>query len=772
MGGARAPLPSVEDRLVAVVGPRQGSGVLLTPHLTLTSAHLFDEHRAAAVIGPGGEAVLSEVVWSGDPDTYDVALLAAKRPVLPLTHVPPLRWGRCAGWQPMPRCQVLGFPQAQRYLVDRLEAAQVPGTLMPLAGRMRGRYVLHMDHHPPAPVPDGSPWAGLSGGPVFAGPLLIGIASGDPMGWQHASIESVPLSAVIDDAGFRKALLEHWPDAPAFEEVTSAYPEDLIYEPAYAKAVKAAYSRLEIFGLDELGPGDWDLDTAYFSLEAQSPRPSDPEPQDVPEPPGDPDPQGAVLKPQGAVLEPPGSPEPRRIEDLLGSRPRTVLRGEAGAGKTTLVWWLASHAVCRTLPEQLAELDGLVPFVVPMRSLAARGITSPTPSQLPKIARLPVDRPPDGWAGRVLEAGRGLLLVDGMDEIPQADRELARTWLAGLLRMYPRTRCLVTVRPLAVGSDWLDQEGFEELRLLPMGDEDIRSFAAAWHRAARLECDRYADEHWAKRQRDRLDKLEPELRHEFERNSVLRDLARTPLLCAVICALHRQWNGLLPKTRWDLYSAALNLMLARRDAHRRILKPEGIELTADESRQLLQRIAVWLVRNGRAELSREQAVRQLDLALRGLRRVRAQGATPVVLTYLLNRSGLLQEQAPDSIQFIHRTFQDYLAAKELQESDCLDELLLHAAEEQWQDVLRLAVGHCGRSEERRLIAGLTAAADAAPDRETEWPLRALAAHCALNAKYIEDDQYRQVWAGLERLLPARDQREAHFLGQDVVTAIP
>ncbi len=735
---------------MAVLGTRQGSGVLLTPELVLTSAHLFDAGDAVEVAAPDGDGpVPCDVVWSGDPDACDVALLVARRPVLPLRFPaplglpPPLRWGKCAGWQPMPRCQVLGFPQVQRYGPGELEAAQIPGTLMPLSGRMRGRYVLHADHHPPAPVPDGSPWAGLSGGPVFAGPLLIGIASGDPLGWQHSSIESVPLTAVIDEPGFRKALLEHWPDPPEFEEISSAYPEDLAYEPAYAKAVKAAYSRLEIFGLDELSSGDWDLDTAYLSLEAQC-----------------------------SPAARPGPPEPRgRIEDLLGSRPRTVLRGEAGAGKTTLVWWLASHAVCRTLPAQLAELDGLIPFVVPMRSLAARGITSPTPSQLPKIARLPVDRPPDGWAGRVLDAGRGLLLVDGMDEIPQADRELARKWLAGLLRMYPRTRCLVTVRPLAVGSDWLEQEGFEELRLLPLGDEDIQSFTGAWHRAARLECDRYADEHWARRQRKRLDALERELDREFRRNDVLRDLARTPLLCAVICALHRQRNGFLPETRWDLYSAALNLMLATRDIHRRIHQPEGIELTADEGRQLLQRIAVWLVRNGRAELTRAQAVRQLESALRGLRRVRAQGTAHAVLTHLLNRSGLLQERSPDSIQFIHRTFQDYLAAKELQESDCLDELLLHAAEEQWQDVLRLAVGHCSRSEEHRLVAGLTATADKAPDRETEWPLRALAAHCALNARYIEDEQYEQVWKGLRRLLPARDERELHALGRDVVAAL-
>ncbi|MEK8172006.1 NACHT domain-containing protein [Streptomyces sp. M19] len=54
---------------------------------------------------------------------------------------------------------------------------------------------------------------------------------------------------------------------------------------------------------------------------------------------------------------------------------------------------------------------------------------------------------PAGWADRVLAAGRGLLLVDGLDEIPERDRDRVRDWLTDLLIAYPGNLWLVTSRP-------------------------------------------------------------------------------------------------------------------------------------------------------------------------------------------------------------------------------------------------------------------------------------------------------------------------------------
>nr|WP_274030829.1 serine protease [Streptomyces sp. MMBL 11-1] len=720
------------DRTVVVSGIQQGSGVLLTDRLVLTCAHVV-KSGAVLIAHPAlPDRVRATVAWIDY--RLDVALLQAIEPVWP---VPPVRLGVVDTRQAIPGCEITGFPRVQRYGRDqRLEADQYTATVLPLAGRVRDLLVCDLDG-PPAPHPDDQPAAlsGLSGGPVFMGDVLLGVARQVPRQRDGRRVECVPLAPVLAARPFRLVYRRTGIDLRQ-ERVHGSFPRDLRYEAEYAQALGVAYRRTKIFGLDELSRHDaeWDLDTAYLSLEAQA------QDRAVPGPP--------------AAHAP---PLPQRVDALLADRPRVLLRGEAGAGKTTLLWWLAAHASARTLADALAPLNGLIPFVVPLRTLRARGGTFPGPAELSGAAGLVIDAAPEGWAGRVLESGRALLLVDGLDEVPPEDREQAHTWLAQLLARYPDTRCVATVRPLAVEPDWLRSEGFAELRLLPMRNEDIQAFVASWHRAALLS---EPDD------RARLDELEHGLSRQFDQNATLRDLARTPLLCAVVCALHRSRDGFLPETRWQLYRSALEMLLGHRDRRRRIGEPEGIELDVEESTQLLQRIAVWLVREGQSEFTREQALRQLGRALAGMERVRAQGPPERILTHLLNRSGLLQERTDDTYQFIHRTFQDYLAAKELVEDEHLNELLRHADEESWQDVILLAAGHCGRRELALLVDGLLDAglkqAEVSVERST---LHVLAALCEQHATWLDGAVRDRVHHSTAALFPPADADQAAVLSR-------
>ncbi|MER6769966.1 NACHT domain-containing protein [Streptomyces bacillaris] len=723
-----APLTHPADRTVAVFGARQGSGVLLTDRLVLTCAHVVGTDSAQVAHPANRDRNRATVAWIDH--RLDAALLLADEPVRP---VAPARLGMVSTRQAIPGCEITGFPRVQRYGPDRrLEADQYTATVLPLAGRLRDLLVCELDS-PPAAGPDDEPPAlsGLSGGPVFLGDVLLGIARQVPLQREGRRVEGVLIDQILTAEPLEDAYRRAGTQLRA-EYAHGNFPKDWQYEAEYAKALGVAYRRTKIFGLDELSRHDseWDLDTAYLSLEAQA-------------------------EAQHRISQ--GSPLPQRIDALLTDRPRVLLRGEAGAGKTTLLWWLAAHASARTLADDLAPLNGLVPFVVPLRTLRARGVTFPGPAELWSAAGLVVDAAPEGWAGRVLEAGRALLLVDGLDEVPPEDREQAHTWLSQLLARYPDTRCVATVRPLAVEPDWLRSEDFAELRLLPMRNEDIQAFVTSWHRAARLSEPDDAE---------RLDELERDLALQFDQNPTLRDLARTPLLCAVICALHRRRDGFLPETRWELYRSALGMLLGHRDRRRRIGDPEGVELDVEEHTQLLQRIAVWLVREGQSEFTRNQALRQLARGLVGMERVSAQGPPERILTQLLNRSGLLQERTDATYQFIHRTFQDYLAAKELVEDDHLNELLRHAEEETWQDVILLAAGHCGRRELAVLVSGLlTAGLRHETGTADRTAIHVLAALCAQHATWLDGPVRAAVRESTAALFPPADDSQVRSLAR-------
>ncbi|MGO4424768.1 NACHT domain-containing protein, partial [Streptomyces sp. MCAF7] len=150
---------------------------------------------------------------------------------------------------------------------------------------------------------------------------------------------------------------------------------------------------------------------------------------------------------------------PVPADRALSGHSRVLLRGVAGSGKTTLVQWLAVCAARQEPPRGMEQLIGRVPFVLPLRTIA-RQDTLPTPDRFLAAVHNPRHgAQPAGWADRVLSAGRGLLLIDGIDEIPERDRERTRVWLSDLLLAYPDNLWLVTSRPSAVADNWLETEG-------------------------------------------------------------------------------------------------------------------------------------------------------------------------------------------------------------------------------------------------------------------------------------------------------------------------
>ena len=68
------------------------------------------------------------------------------------------------------------------------------------------------------------------------------------------------------------------------------------------------------------------------------------------------------------------------------------------------------------------------------------------------------------------------------------------------------------------------------------------------------------------------------------------------------------------------------------------------------------------------------------------------------------------------IQFVHRTFRDYLAAKEVVDSGDLGLLIDHAHLDQWHDVVIMAVAHARPGERELILTDLLRGNTAARER--------------------------------------------------------
>ncbi|MFE1173464.1 NACHT domain-containing protein [Streptomyces sp. NPDC058773] len=453
---------------------------------------------------------------------------------------------------------------------------------------------------------------------------------------------------------------------------------DAAFETRYAHDTAALHNHLTIFGIDLThSPDSWPLDAAYLGLQVE---------------PGS---QDGEVTPDGAAGQ---DDPPLPAEQALSGRGKVLVRGVAGSGKTTLLQWLAVAAARDELPGALAGLRGRVPFLLPVRRFAREGLPSPD-TFLSAVGHRDAGAAPDGWTERVLAAGRALLLIDGIDEAPESEREQVRRKLGEWTARYPDNVWIVTSRPSAVPGNWLAGDGFSELSLAPMSREDVAAFIQRWHRAAAQRCP--AD-------LDRLGHYERTLLNAVRITRDLGRLATNPLMCGLLCALHRDRRGYLPHGRKELYDAALSMLLERRDRERAMVPTDGVELTRQPKVQLLQKLAHWMLVNGRSEMDQATAVDTLGRHLPAIPDAARQGGPEEVFRHLLNRTGLLREPTPGTVDFVHRTFQDYLAARAAVQRHDFGLLLEHAHHDDWEDVIRMAVALARPDECAALLDGLLA----------------------------------------------------------------
>lgn len=443
------------------------------------------------------------------------------------------------------------------------------------------------------------------------------------------------------------------------------------------------------------------------------------------------------------------------FEAWLADRPRLVISGRAGSGKTTVLQWLAVHAAQRAFTQAAGPLNGRTPFFIRLREYV--GADLPPPERfLDKVA--PMLAPKAGsWPREQMESGKALMLIDGVDELPEGQRPAAIAWLSQLTGLFPLAGYVVTTRPGALdvtgrpgttAMAQLQELGFEAAHLEAMDPVLVRQFVTQWHAAVK---DGLTDE----AARERLAAGEAKLIATIEHDRFLRDLADTPLLAGIICALNQHLKAQLPKRRGEIFETALT-MFRQRDLDRGIAGP--VQLDQAASNHLLGDLALWLVRNSAAEAS-EQASRQV-IAASAASLPSAPADADGLYRYLVLRSGLLREPTAGHVDFVHRTFQEYLAAKSLVASNNIGEMVRNAADDQWREVVVLAAGQGNTQQTSDLLRGLLRATWRGKHRDRR---RLLAVACMEEVISADPKVIADVHDVIPELLPPRSTAQAEAL---------
>lgn len=412
--------------------------------------------------------------------------------------------------------------------------------------------------------------------------------------------------------------------------------------------------------------------------------------------------------------------------DAMNKYTRLVILGEPGSGKTSLLNYIALCISGEALQNENANLSALtqqvsgaeemktvwdhgllLPVKITLRDFAARGI-SDSSEQIKAEQLWSFLKVESGIADFVPEIQReflengGLLLLDGLDEIPQVDgqREQIRRFIEDVASTLPKVRIIVSSRPYAYQYSW-QLPGFSTVTLAPFSREQITVFIERFY--TQIAASRNLNPADAQARAESL------IQALFT-SAQLSEMAQRPLLLMLLVSLHAWRGGSLPKKREELYADTVDLMLDAwesqkvvRDGSGKVfvIQPgltEWLKVGRDKIRSLLNQLA-YETHVAQPDIPGPADIDESRLISGLLSLSNSPDLNPSQLVqYLRDRTGILLARGTGVYAFPNRTFQEYLAACHLINENYPDKMaeLVRKDPKRWREVALLAGAKAAR----------------------------------------------------------------------------